>query len=317
MKTIKKIFNALGTINTITILYNDELEISAREAVEHISKRVEELDDRFSVFKVTSEISRINANAGKDYVTVSQETYRILSHAVRYGQISNGTFDITIRPLTGLWGIGKKGDYVPPQEEINVAKQLVDFREIHFDNKKYRIGLRLKGQAIDLGGIAKGYAADEAKRILLEYNIFNAIINFGGTIIGIGDQKKVGIQNPLKPTGTPMGVLLVQEEAVVTSGWYERYFMKYNQCYHHIINPITGRPSESDISSITLVGRSAMELDAVSTAVFILGMEKGMELLHKCNLDGIFVLHSKEVFVTKGIENKFSLIRDKEVFQYA
>lgn len=315
MKRMKKSFRALGTINSITVTYDEATEYKVIDSLEVIKAKVLKLDDLLSVFKETSEISQINA-ASKDLIHVHQDTYNIIAKSIEYSEISGGAFDITTRPLSKLWGIGKKGEYIPSEHEICEAKCFVNFEDIIVAEKPARIGLRKSGQAIDLGSIAKGYAADEAKRILVENNISEAVINFGGSVIVMGDEKKVGIQNSEKRTGIPMGVLKVKDKAIVTSGWYERYFIKDGQRYHHIIDPRTGMPADTGISSITLIGSSAMELDALTTVVFVLGMEAGLQLLERYQLEGIFVSKEQNVFITKGLKDKFEFIKEKESSEY-
>lgn len=308
MKRIQKTFLALGTVNTILISYEETMESKIETALEEIKRKVQNLDDLFSVFKETSEISQINAAAGENLVMVKPETYYIIRKAVEYSEITEGAFDITTRPLSKLWGIGKKGDFIPSESEIRMVKKLVNYKDIIMMENPMRIGLRKYGQAIDLGGIAKGYAADEARRILVENNIFDAIINFGGTVIVLGDEKKVGIQNPEKKTGTPMGVLKLKNLAVVTSGWYERYFMKDGRRYHHLLDPQTGMPADTGLCSITVIGNSAMELDALSTAVFVQGMNAGSKLLDQFKIEGIFINKLQDVYMTRGLMQHFSFM---------
>jgi thiamine biosynthesis lipoprotein len=176
----------------------------------------------------------------------------------------------------------------------------------------YRIGMRKKGQAIDLGGIAKGFAADWAKEMLLKYQVEEAIINFGGTVIVIGQEKTIGIQNPEYNTGNAMGSFVVKNQAVVTSGVYERYFIKDNIRYHHILDLHTGRPSNTGIAGITVIGESAMKMDALATSVILLGIEDGIELIRQCNAEGIFIMDTKEVYTTPGLTSKFQMINLEE-----
>lgn len=316
MKQIQKTFFALGTVNSILIKYDESQESQVVNALDQIKLKVQRLDDLLSVFKKSSEVSQINIAAGKDLVLVSPETFLIISKSVDYSELSQGAFDITTRTLSKLWGIGSKETFIPNVNEVRKAKRFVNYKNIIFMENPKRIGLRKCGQAIDLGGIAKGYAADEARRIVIKHNIKDAIINFGGTIVVIGDEKRVGIQNPEKETGAAVGILKVKNQAVVTSGLYERYFIKDGKRYHHILSPSTGMPTNTGLCGISVIGNSAMELDALSTAVFILGMDAGTKLLEQCKIDGIFILESGEVFMTKGLKEKFSLPKKQEAKKY-
>ena len=302
-KILQKTFFALGTVNSI---YAPQLV--DQKCLQNAIKRVMELDDRLSVFKQNSDISQINIAAGKNYVKVHPDTWEMIKTAVHFSEISAGTFDITIRPLVELWGIGKKEKYIPMPKLITKTLCLVNYQDILFDEQEKRIMLRRSGQAIDLGAIAKGYAADEVRRILGENGITNALINLGGTVISLGTPHAIGIQNPLKPTGMSMGRLEIKDLAVVTSGSYEKFFVQDEKIYHHILDPRTGNPANSGLQSITLIGKSAMELDALSTAIFILGIEKGRFLAERYRAEAIFVTQAQDVLTTPGLKNSFSLV---------
>ena len=308
MKWIQKTFFALGTVNSVTVSYENYKKTQTMEALNQIKLRTLMLDDMFSVFKENSEITRINKAAGKMSVEVSHETYKIIQRAIEFSQVSNGAFDISAGSLSRLWRNAKNENRVPDKEEIREKKELINYKDIVMSD--YKIGLSRRGQEIDLGGIAKGYAADEAKRILLEEKITDAIINFGGTVITIGDEKQIGIQNPDAKTGISIGRLKVREQAVVTSGLYERYYMKDGNQFHHIINPKTGMPSQSGLLSVTVIGDSALEMDALSTVFFVIGIKDAIKILDKYSVEVIFIDANRDVFLTKGLVDKFE--KDKE-----
>lgn len=312
MKKIQKMFFALGTANSILVNHEEEQEEKVLSVLEIIKKRILQLDDELSVFKENSEISQIRKLAGKSLVEVSPDTYHIIKKSIGYAVCSKETFDITSHPLSELWGIGKKGDYIPSTKDIQRAKKLVNYQDILLQENPYRIGMRKKGQAIDLGGIAKGFAADWARDILIQYQITEAIINFGGTVIVLGQEKTIGIQNPESDTGKAIGSLTVKNQAVVTSGVYERFFLKDGIRYHHILDLQTGKPSDTGIVGITVIGESAMEMDALATSVILLGIEAGMELIRKFHAEGIFITDTKEVYITPGLTDKFQMINLQE-----
>lgn len=308
MKQIQKTFFALGTVNSVTVSYEEYKKTQIMETLNQIKLRTLMLDDMFSVFKENSEITRINKAAGKMSVEVSHETYKIIQRAIEFSQVSNGAFDISAGSLSRLWRKAKNENRVPDKEELKEKKELTNYKDIVMSD--YKVGLSKRGQEIDLGGIAKGYAADEAKRMLLEEKITDAIINFGGTVITIGDEKQIGIQNPDANTGISIGRLKVRQQAVVTSGLYERYYMKDGNRYHHIINPKTGMPSQSGLLSVTIIGDSALEMDALSTVFFVTGIEDGIKILDKYSAEVIFIDSYRDVFLTKGLVDKFE--KDKE-----
>lgn len=302
MKSIEKSFRAMGTFNTITVYQQAE-----EKALEAAVLRVLELDDHLSVFKAGSEISQINASAGKHFVSISSDTLSLLKTAKEFSALSKGAFSITTRPLTKLWGIGTANSAIPDQRSRENARKLIDDRNLILDESRQRAMLSGQGQAIDLGGIAKGYAADEVRRILSKNGVTNAIINLGGTVIVMGKPRTVGIQHPKKSTGIPMGQLRLQNSAVVTSGSYERFTEIGGIRYHHILNPATGAPSDAGLCSVTVVGPSATELDALSTAIFVLGMEKGARLAQQREVDVIFVTNKMDVFSSTTLREQLFL----------
>lgn len=299
-------FSALGTWNNIK-LYNCENSTLVQDK---IISRIQEIDDHMSAFKEMSDISKIVGNAGISPVKINKDTAQVIEHAIRYYKKTDGAFDITIKPLVDLWGIGKNQSYIPTDDMIFDARNKVDSSKLSIDMKISLARLNINGGAIDLGGIAKGYAADEIKRILLENEIENAIINLGGNIVTIGTRQdgsswRVGIQNPLAPRGEYLGILSVSNKSVVTSGSYEQFFIKDKVRYHHIIDPRTGYPAQTSLLSVTAVCDKSIDADALTTSLFIMGIEKGIKLVNEIGAEVIFVTDTMEIIMTKGLQDKF------------
>ena len=306
--TIDKTFFALGTVNTIMLNRCGNLEV-----IEKAVQRVYEIDDRMSAFKYDSDVSRVSRNAGLGLQKVHKETFDLIKKAVRFGELSDGAFDITMRPMIELWGINKKENYIPSDFEIQETLKLVNYHDIILDEKNCSIALEKTGQSIDLGGIAKGYAADEVKRILLENGIESAIINLGGNVVTIGEKLtgqewRVGIQNPLSPTGEYLGVLSATNKTIVTSGSNERFFMKDGIRYHHILDPRTGSPAQSELLSATAICGSSTDADAITTALFILGPQNSIELLRQLEVETIFVTKELSIIVSNGLLGNFEVL---------
>ena len=304
----EKSFHALGTLNNIRLFGCGE-----KRALDQALQRVSEIEQRMSAYLEDSDVSRINRNAGVDLVKIHPETAALIKKSITFSILSDGAFDITVRPLVELWGIGKKGNEIPPQEQIEHARSLVDYRKILLDEKSGRAGLKEKGQAIDLGGIAKGYAAEEVKRVLLENDVESALINLGGNIIAVGVQPdgrpwKIGIQNPVMPTGKYLGILSAADKTIVTSGSNERFFIKNGRRYHHIIDPRTGEPSQSGLLSITAVCGWSADADALTTSVFLLGPECGMKLIKMLGAEAVFVTEKLDVLASNGLKDNFKFI---------
>ena len=306
-KRIETAFLALGTVNTITADGSDDEDVVRRAA-----DRVLELHGRLSAFDEGSDISAVSAAAGKSFVKVGEDTLCLIQHAKMYATLTGGVFDPTVRPLVETWNIGKEPASVPDPSGICAALCLTNYRDILIDSRNGSVMLRRPNMALDLGGIAKGFAADEARRILLEGGVTDAVINLGGTVSIIGSAKTIGIRHPDRGVGTPMGRLELTDEAAVTSGSYEKFFMQGGKRYHHLLDPRTGYPADSGLLSVTLLGGSAMELDALTTAVFILGAAEGSRLAAKFGLQAIFVTTDGGVLVTEGLKGSFRLLGESE-----
>ena len=203
--SLSKQFYSLGTIISLTA-YGSLAEIAINKAQE----RLKDIDDKMSVFKPDSEISKINFLAGKQFQMVSLDTYFVIKKAVYYSGLSYGTFDPTIRPLVKLWSIGKDNFKIPTNYEIKENLKLVNYKDIILDEESSSIMLKNKIQSLDVGGIAKGYAADEINKIFNKYKIKSGIIDLGGNIYTVGkksngDNWNIGIQNPIRERGRYVG----------------------------------------------------------------------------------------------------------------
>ena len=250
-----------------------------------------------------SDVWRINHAEGKT-VTVSPETAEILRTAVQVSELSDGAFDVTIAPVSTLWDFTSGEKKIPETDAIAEAAKLVDYREIRIDGNDVTLPA---GMMIDLGGIAKGYIADAVKAKLEADGIDHAILSFGGNIVAIGMKPdgsawKVGIQDIDEPTGKSMMVSLNFGGSTVTSGIYERGFTADGVTYHHILSTQTGWPVQNELASVTIFSDSSLWGDALSTAVFALGTEKGARLIE--NLDGVealFIARDRSASGTSGL----------------
>ena len=313
-QTTEKIFPALGTLNSVTIRCPENKTVNAVEILQSVRSMVLHLDDILSLYKESSELSAVNRFAGIRPCNVSMDTYRIFKAASFCSDITEGAFDITAGSLSLLWKQNLRNKRLPGFVERNAARYRVNYRNILFSentaDSEYRVFLKKKGMVADLGGIAKGYAADRAKEILLAEGIKEATINFGGTVLVIGSEQEIGIQNPFfsRRSGfETVGKLKIRNRAVVTSGSYEQCCTIHGRKYHHIIDPRTGYPSASGLYSVTLVGPDAMELDALATGCFVLGIEKSMPVLHSRGIGGIFICDDGTILLTEDLKPHFQI----------
>jgi thiamine biosynthesis lipoprotein len=300
----------LGTVCTVD-LYGRGGKTHSRA----VFARLEELEDILSASREGTDLDRVNRSAGSEAVTVRQELTELLAKALYYAEMSEGAFDPSVGPLVKLWGIGTDAPRIPSDREIAETLALVDYHDIEIETGG-TVFLRRRGMALDLGAIAKGYAADEVVRLLAQKGIKMGLIDLGGNIFAYGERKRgkpwrIGVQDPEEPGGAYLGVLELSNKSVVTSGVYERYFEEGGTRYHHILSTVTGRPVETSLLSVTIAADSSTDADALSTAAFALGWEKGRRLIKAVpGAGGIFVFKDFSVRITPEIKGKFSLTND-------
>ncbi|QHQ61622.1 FAD:protein FMN transferase [Anaerocolumna sedimenticola] len=264
----------------------------ANKAIDAAFQRIDEIEKMASASIETSDISMINNASGKEYVKVHPEIINMIKTSIKYSELSEGAFDITVGPLIKLWGIGTENQKVPTDDEIKKVLPLVDYKNISIKESDNSIKLLKEGMSVDLGGIAKGYAADEAVRILKEYGVKSAIINLGGSsVYALGEKQDkslwaIAVQHPRKDDNKNYTCIIrMPEQALSTSGDYERYFIKDGKRYHHILNPFTGYPADAKVMSDTIVISSDipncnMLADILTKVTFVSGMEKGFKIIN-------------------------------------
>ena len=290
----------LGTIVTVKLF-----EDGSEALLDRVFERMTEIEDHMSFNSSESEVISINAAAGEKPVQVSEDTFEVISTAIKFASQSEGQFDPTIGPLVKLWGIGSEGAAVPSDTDRKKALELTDWNEVELNGYEKSVYLKKKNMMLDLGAIAKGYASDEVVRILEEASVSRAIINLGGNVYAYGEKAdgsswRIGIQNPFSTRGEYIGIIDLKNKSVVTSGIYERFFEADGKKYHHLLNTETGYPIENELASVTIISESSINADAMSTILFSEGVEGGIEFLEKYypEVDAIFITRDKEVYST-------------------
>ncbi len=257
----------------------------------------------------SSDVSRINAAKGKT-VTVDGETWEILRRAREISKATDGAFSVTIAPLTALWTFtGVETNVIPTDEKRTSLLALVDDQKIELGEGN-TVTLPA-GMQIDLGGIAKGYIADQVAGLIRE-KAYAGIISLGGNVYTVGQKPDgsrfgVGITDPLNPARS-CAVIYTEGCTVVTSGTYERGFNFGGVRYHHILDPKTGWPAESDLVSATFVMDSSMDADALATACIVIGSEKALALAREHGLDAMFIKADGTILFTEGFEEKYNYL---------
>lgn len=301
----------MGTAIKIT-LYDGGSE----EILDKAFKRVIELEDLVSINKSGTEIVELNENSGIKPVKLSDDSFNIIEKGLEYSKASKGGYDITIGPLVKLWSIGLPEAKVPDKNEIKEAIKHVDYSKLKINKDTNEVFLSEKGMMIDLGSIAKGYAADEVVKLLKEEGVKEAIVDLGGNIYTLGKKEgdknwKIGIQDPNTERGNVVGAVETSNKSVVTTGVYERFIEKDGVKYHHILNPKTGYPYKTDIAGVSIIADKSMDADALSTLIFTKGLDEGLKFIE--NLDGvdaIFIMNDRKVYITEGIRDSFKLTNE-------
>ena len=264
----------MGTPISITLYDGGNQKI-----LDKVFEKIVEIEDLVSINKENTEITKLNESAGVEKVKLSNLSYDILKKGIEYSKLSNGSYDITIGPLVKLWSIGLEGAKVPSKDEINEAIGYIDYNNIEINDSTKEAFLTKEGMEVDLGSIAKGYAADEVVKIL----------------------KQEGIR--------VIGAVEVFDKTVVTSGIYERFIEEDGVRYHHILNPKTGYPYETDIAGVSIIADNSIDADALSTLTFTKGVKEGLKFVENLdNVDAIFITNDKKIYLTENIKDNFKLM---------
>ncbi|WMJ90299.1 FAD:protein FMN transferase [Anaerocolumna sp. MB42-C2] len=282
----------------------------AEKAIKAVNQEAWRLEQLLSYFIPTSEISKINQSAGAKCEQISSDTYEILSRSIHFSACSNGTYDATIGPLVNLWTY-KTTSEIPESEKVKEVLPFVNYSDLYLDPVAKTAGLKKNRQCINLGGIGKGFASDKFLEIFRNYGIKSALTNLGGNVAALGSKPdgspwSIGIQHP-RLTDSLLGVVAVTDKSVVTSGDYQRYFIdRTGKRRHHILDPTTGYPSESELISVTVVADNGTTADALSTIIFITGINTGLNILKGFpGTEAIFVDKDLTVYITAGLRNSF------------
>lgn len=302
-------FFAMDTLMTVTA-YGSNSEAAVKAAEDEINR----LDALLSVQNVNSEIYKLNLDKELD---ASSDTLELLKRAAEINLMTEGAFDITTEPLSRIWGFYSGiENRVPTQEEIDNAISNVGAEHIQISDSRITLD---EGSAVDLGGIAKGYASARAAEILKDNAVSSALISLGGNVRAVGSKPdgtdwSVAITDPDDNSGQ-IGVLSVSDKAVVTSGGYQRYFEENGEIYHHIIDTETGYPAKSGLKSVTVVSEDDTLADALSTALFVMGLERSGRLYSENSslFGAVLVGDDNRIYVTDNLASSFASQRSFEV----
>jgi thiamine biosynthesis lipoprotein len=306
---VRRGFEAMGTAVSFAVLTDDDE--GAERAIAAGFDEIKRIENLMTTWR-DSEVSRINANAGIAPVKVGPETLEVIEMAQKTAKLSGGVFDISFYAMHGIWKFDEDlVAKVPSPEEIKKRLALVDYRNIIVDHAKSTVFLAKKGMGISLGGIAKGYAVDRAVAILRRAGFSDAIVQAGGDLMCSGSKGGrpwvTGIRDPRGARNAVFAKMMLTNHAFSTAGDYERFFMLGGKRYHHILDPRTGYPATKS-HSVTIYAPSAFIADAVDDAVFILGWQKGFEMLDKLDDVGAVVVDDKgKVHLSKRVVDRVAI----------
>ena len=293
-------FFAMDTAMDFTV-YGDAALLDEAETL------IGSLEEQVSVTDEHSDIYAIDHTGSG---SLSGNAAELMEQALELCRRTGGALDISVYPIVRAWGFTTGSYQVPDEETIQSLLPLVDYTQIQYDAATGVVTLP-EGMEIDLGSVAKGYAGQLAAQMLREHGVQSALLNLGGNVQTVGTKPdgspwQIGIKDPQGEDA--MMVLSVEDQAVVTSGGYERYFEQDGQTYWHIMDPSTGHPADSGLLSVTIVGKQGIICDGLSSSLFVMGLEKAADLWAQSgDFEAVFVTASGEVYITEGLRDHFAL----------
>lgn len=293
----------------VELILRDSSESHARKASETAFAEMTRLDAIMSNWKEKSEISEINRSQEGKWIPVSKELFEVISKGIDVSKSTEGAFDITVGKLLHLWGFYTSSPEKPLKEEIDKVLNSVGYKLIELDTEKHLLFFKKSGVEIDLGGIAKGYILEKGFETLKTSGIKAGLINGSGDVYVWGKKPgdklwNIAVEDPLNRE-KPLTVLPVTDTAIFTSGDYERRFVSENGVFHHILDPKTGM-SASKCHGVTVIGKTINYVNGLSSAVFVLGPEKGISFIEKLNdVEAVVFDADGKVILSKGFKKKY------------
>ena len=298
----------MGTLVSITVVGKTNQD--ANEAINAGFQEIKRLEQLLSTWIPESELSRVNAAAGQKPVVVSPETMTVVRRSLQVAEVTGGAFNIAIGPAVAAWSVSAE-PRIPAVEELEALKPLLDLQAVHIDVRERTIYLEKPGMRIDVGGIGKGYAADQAVLVMKAAGAMAGVVALSGDIKTFGqlpDGKKfpVGIQHPRKE-GAILAEIDLQDEAISTAGDYERFFEKEGVRYHHILDPRTLQPARG-CQSVSVIAKEGIWADGLDTGIFVLGADRGMKLVEQLDdVEAIIVDQAGKVSISSGLRHRVRL----------
>jgi thiamine biosynthesis lipoprotein len=303
----KNSFEVMGTQAHVEFWLDDteNIKSTSKQMIFLVQEEMHRIDHAMSPYKEKSELSLVNNKAGIEPVVITRELFELLHESQKIAELSDGAFDITYA------SVGYQYDYrqkkKPSQASIENALTAIDYHAVILDREKYTVRFSSPAVKIDLGGIAKGYAVKRCLELLKVAGINHALVSAGGDTGLLGDRRGrpwyVGIKHPRAEEKTAVKLPL-SNESISTSGDYERYFIEDGVRYHHIINPKTG-DSARKVVSVSIIGKDSTYVDALSTTVFVKGLQEGMAFIEQLpEYEAIIIDNKQTLHVSKGLQQQ-------------
>ncbi len=289
----------------------------AKNAVAAGLAEIRRIEHLMSTWISTSELSKVNAAAGKRPVHVGRENMEVLKASLRMAELTEGGFNIAVGPAVAAWNVSQEGR-IPSLEELKAVQPLISLENVVIDEQTSTVFLKREGMQIDVGGIGKGYAADLVVEVMQKAGATAGVVALSGDIKTFGrmpDHERFvfGIQHPRKEQGKILGRIELENEAVSTAGDYQRYIMKNGIRYHHILDPATLQPARGS-QSVTIIAKDGVMADGLDTGIFVMGPEKGMALIESLSdVEGIIVDQNGRISISSGLQSRLVLIPEASV----
>ena len=308
---------AMDTVMLLTV-YGDQ----AQQGLDQAEQTIQKLEKLWSATDENSEIWALN-HSGGNWVELSEDTREILSRGLELCALTDGALDLTAYSAVQAWGFPTGVYRVPDEAELERLVGTIDYTQLELDEQTGQARLP-EDMSLDLGAVAKGRLGEVLSQDLKELGVTSALLELGGNIQTVGTKPdgfrwRVGIQAPTSQEGRYLAIVEVADQAVVTSGDYQRYFEQDGQTYCHIMDPATAAPADSGVDSVSIIGSDGTVCDALSTALFVMGEEKGAQFWKdhpELDFEAIFVSQDGSIAVTEGLEEHFTLAdgyQDREV----
>lgn len=302
---------AVGTI--VTGQFKTKTKEEASACYRLMNDETRRLEHLLSAYDEDSDISRLGSNAGH-WVEISRDTFEVLSASKTISKETNGTFDPTIGTVIKLWSVDQPDHHIPKNQSLEKALKAVGYEKIGLKQENGKFYAKIgKQQQISVGAIGKGFIADKVMKTLKDHGCRDALLSFGGNVIGCGTNAEnkpwnVGLQSPDKERGNFFAVAPLDDTSIVTSGDYEKFFIENGVKYSHILDPKTGKPVPATLSSVTIIDKNSAQADALCTALFVMGWDGAVKFLQEHpELPAVLVDESvKKAAITKSAE---SLVR--------